>query len=394
MVRGAMRRARVDPNSLRRRKITKLVSLMKRLGLEGLLLNRLENVRYSTDLNPVVSLWFQNSYSSFVSSDGSVVLLTVAGDYMHSKHYMPWVGDMRIMHTLGRADEVSAVLRQYVRAGRVGYDQLGYEERTSLGNACAGLELTNVGGEIAEERAVKLDEEITIMKEASRATEAAIRAALKCARPGMREYEIAAEAEFAARRIGAEGMSWSLATFSGVNTGLMLRHASDKIVRSGEFLILGYATIFRAYNTDITTTTIIGKPSREQKEVYTATYDSYLAALNKVRPGVNTLELHDEAERVIFERGYKKYTFSQLQPILHGVGLNVYEPPWAPEPGRREPSMKLRKGHVIAIEPSITVFDKPKVGGCRIGETIAVTENGYQLLTDGKPDTHGILYEN
>ena len=123
---GATRR--IDLGSFRAKKIKKLVGLMKREGLDALYLNRIENVRYSTDLRPVVSMWFQNSYSSVVTSTGDVVLLTVAGDYMHSKYYMPWINDMRIMHTSGRPEEVSAVFRDY-KSWRVGYDQLGYEER-------------------------------------------------------------------------------------------------------------------------------------------------------------------------------------------------------------------------------------------------------------------------
>jgi Xaa-Pro aminopeptidase len=383
----------IDWDSLRRKKIRKLRALMKKEGLDALLLNRIENVRYSTDLRPVVSMWFQNSYSAVVTSGGGVTLLTVAGDYMHFRHYMPWITDMRIMHNLGRADEVAAVLKDH-KCSRVGYDQLGYEDREALEKAAPGVELTSLGGKIAEERAVKLDEEIELMKEASKSTEAAIRAALRCAKPGMREFEIAAEAEFAARRMGAEGMSWGLATFSGVNTGLMLRHDSDKRVRSGEFLILGYATIYKGYNTDITTTTIIGRPNEAQRSLYTATYDAFIGALKATRPGASTLQIHEAAERVIVERGYGRYSFSHLQPILHGVGVNVYEPPWSPEPGRKRPSMKLKPGHVLAIEPCITLYDNLKVGGCRIGETLVVTKTGYSLLTDGKPGTHDALYEN
>lgn len=382
---------KIDWESFRRRKTKKLTSLMKKEGLDALLLNRIENVRYSTDLRPVVSMWFQTSYSSVVTSGGDVVLLTVPGDYMHSRYYMPWVKDLRQMHTAGRADEIAAVFKDY-KSWRVGYDQLSFEDREHLERAAKGVELVGVGASIAEERAVKLDEEIALMREASRVTEASIRAALAKARPGLREFEIAAEAEFAARKRGAEGMSWGLATFSGLNTGLMLRHDSDKVVRSGEFLIMGYATIYMGYNTDVTTTTIVGKPTNAQKAVYAATYDSFEAGLDAARPGASTLAVHDASEKVIVESGYGKYSFSRLQPILHGVGMNVYEPPWSPEPGRREPSMKLRPGHVLAIEPCITVYDDLKVGGCRIGETLLITETGHEVLTNGRPDTHDILY--
>ena len=378
--------------SFRRRKIRKLISFMKKEGLDGLLLNRIENVRYATDFRPVVSMWFQNSYSAFVTSRGDVVQLTVAGDYRRAKHYMPWIEDMRIMHTAGRANELARLFSDYVRDGRIGYDTLSFEEHQALEKECGHTELVSVGGRVAEERAVKLPEELVIMREASKVTEEAIRAALRFAKPGLREYQVAAEAEHAARRLGAEGMSWSLATFSGPNTGLMLRHDSDRVVRTGEFLIMGYATIYRGYNTDITTTTIIGKPTNEQRKVYTATYDAFEAALKMVRAGVETRELHIEAERVIKEHGYEKYSFSHLQPILHGVGLNVYEPPWSPEPGRSEPTTKLVAGHTLAIEPCLALYDNLKVGGCRIGESLAVTENGYELLTNGKPETHADLY--
>ena len=384
---------RIDWEAFRKKRIRKLTSFMKKEGLDALLLNRIENVRYSTDLRPVVSIWFQTSYSSVVTSDGSVVLLTVPGDYMHFRHYMPWIEDIRVMHTLGRAADIAAVLKDR-KSWRVGYDQLGYEERAALEKAAPGVELVSAGGRVAEVRAVKLDDEIKLMAEASKVTEAAIRAALKSARPGKREFEIAADAEYAARRLGAEGMSWGLATFSGLNTGLMLRHDSEKRVRSGEFLILGYATIFKGYNTDITTTTVIGRPTAAQRSLYTATYDAYQAALKAARPGATTLEIHEAAERVIVESGYGKYSFSHLQPILHGVGLNVYEPPWSPEPGMSEPSMRLRPGHVLAIEPCITLYDDLKVGGCRIGETLAITEDGHRLLTNGKPDSHELLYKS
>jgi Xaa-Pro aminopeptidase len=384
---------RIEWDTFRTKKLRKLVRLMKREGLDALYLNRIENVRYSTDLRPVVSMWFQNSYSSVVTAAGDVILLTVAGDYMHSKHYMPWIKDMRIMHTLGRAEEVSAVFSDH-KCRRVGYDQLGFEDHRALEAASSGIELVNVGGKVADERAVKLDEEVLLMGDASKVTEASVRAALASARPGMREYEIAAEGEYAARKMGAEGMSWGLATFSGLNTGLMLRHDSEKIVRSGELLILGYATIYKGYNTDITTTTIVGKPSKGQRDIYTATYDSFRAALKATRPGATTLEIHEAAEKVIVESGYGAYSFSRIQPVLHGVGLNVYEPPFSPEPGKKQPSVKLRPGHVLAIEPAITLYDNLKVGGCRIGETLLVTETGYRLMTNGKPDTHEFLYEN
>src|SRR5262249_13413761 len=156
--------------------------LMQKEGLDGLYLNRIENVRYSTDARPVVSIWFQNSYSSIVTSRGDVVLLTVAGDYMHFKHYMTWMEDIRIVHGIGRADEVKKIFMDH-GLKKIGYDSLSLEEYRALGSASPGLELVGIGARIAEERAVKFEEEIALMRQASKVTEASVRSALKSVKP-------------------------------------------------------------------------------------------------------------------------------------------------------------------------------------------------------------------
>ena len=69
---------------------------------------------------------------------------------------MPWIEDMRILHTTRRANELAELFRDYVRNGRIGYDTLSFEDYQSLKNEAGGTELLSVGGRIAEERAVKL----------------------------------------------------------------------------------------------------------------------------------------------------------------------------------------------------------------------------------------------
>ena len=202
----------------------------------------------------------------------------------------------------------------------------------------------------------------------------------------MREYEIAAEGEYRREEDGSRG---DVLVARDVRRP---EHGPDDAARLGqgrEERRVPHPRICDDLQGDTTQTSrrrrSSGSPSAAQKRLYTATYDAYSAALKATRPGATTLELRDAAEEVVDEYGYSQYSFSRIQPILHGVGMNVYEPPWAPEPGMDEPSAELKAGHVIAIEPCITLDDNLEVGGCRIGETILVTETGYELLTDGKP---------
>ena len=318
---------------------------MKKEGLDALYLNRIENVRYSTDLRPVVSMWFQNSYSSVVTSRGTSSSSRSRGTTCTRSTTCRGSDDMRIMHALGKGGGGRGGLPRLQGLARSATTSSASRTVMSLEAASKGVELVNVGAKVADARAVKLDEEVALMQRGLEGHRGVDQGGARMPQePGMREYEIAAEGEYAARKMGAEGMSWGLATFSGLNTGLMLRHDSDKIVRSGELLILGYATIFKGYNTDITTTTVIGKPSKGQRDIYTATYDSFRAALKATKPGATTLDIHEAAEKVIVERGYGAYSFSRIQPILHGVGMNVYEPPFSPEPGMKVPVREAQTG--------------------------------------------------
>ena len=90
-------------------------------------------------------MWFQNSYSSFVTAGGDLVVLTVAGDYTRAKHYMPWVDDMRVMHTSGRAEEIAKVFRDYSRAGG-GIRPARPGGFHALRQAAKGMQLVDVGG--------------------------------------------------------------------------------------------------------------------------------------------------------------------------------------------------------------------------------------------------------
>ena len=60
-------------------------------------------------------------------------------------------------------------------------------------------------------------------------------------------------------------------------------------------------------------------------------------------------------------------------PQGHGLGLNVHE-----APGVSPRAGKLRKGHVVTVEPGLYY---PGIGGCRIEDVVRVTKEGSELLS-------------
>ncbi|WP_255169706.1 M24 family metallopeptidase [Natrononativus amylolyticus] len=134
------------------------------------------------------------------------------------------------------------------------------------------------------------------------------------------------------------------------------------------------------YYGDMTRTFVRGEPSEEVRRRYDVTREAFEAALRTVEAGVTGADVHDAACDVIEEAGYETLRSDPatetgfIHSTGHGVGLDIHEQPSISPRGD-----ELEAGHVITIEPGI--YD-PAVGGVRIEDLVAVTENGYENLTE------------
>ncbi|MHB1908508.1 MAG: M24 family metallopeptidase [Nitrososphaerales archaeon] len=360
----------------------RIVSLLKKKRLDTLLLGQIENVRYVSGFRPVMSQWFRDSYLAILSPEGKVTLLVTSGDYERARCLLPWVDEIQMLVGSRRIESISNILRTVGRSQQIGYDSLEASDLRYLENRLPSSTFHLCSTEIDHVRSVKLKEELQLMEQGAKITEQAISLALDSAKPGIKECELSSRAEALARERGAEAVSWSFATFSGEHAGLMYRHDTTKKIKEGEFLILGYATIYEGYNTDITATTVVGGTARRtQKEIFGAVYHAYNICMDSAKPGTKTLDLSKLAASVIAQHGIKaRNSFVSFQPLIHGLGMNVYEPPFSPDPGYREPNQTLQEGNVFAIEPAVAFFDKPSLGGVRIGETVVLTRSGVKVI--------------
>jgi Xaa-Pro aminopeptidase len=133
------------------------------------------------------------------------------------------------------------------------------------------------------------------------------------------------------------------------------------------------------YHGDMTRTFLKGRASDAQRSLVTAVRDAQLAALKKIRAGVNGHDVHAAASQIFASRGYEtkhtdKGSVGFFHGTGHGLGLAIHETPRVSTVDYR-----LKKGSVVTVEPGLYY---PGLGGCRIEDVVQVTSDRPKMLSD------------
>jgi Xaa-Pro aminopeptidase len=224
---------------------------------------------------------------------------------------------------------------------------------------------------VAPLRQLKDEDELALMIEAALTGCKLFEQILGFIRPGLAEFEVAAEIEHQARLLGAEGMSFETIVASGVRSALPHGRATAARLPRRGFVTLDFGVILNGYCSDMTRTVHLGKPNANERAAYEAVLEAQEAAVAAVAAGVSCAEV-DETARSVLRRAGLAEAFSHSTG--HGLGLEIHEPPRI---GAGE-TARLHAGMVITIEPGVYLADR---FGIRIEDMVAVTRTGGQVLT-------------
>jgi len=238
-------------------------------------------------------------------------------------------------------------------------------------NLPSGLRLRDASPMIERERMVKDEDEIEKIRAAVLLGASLFDVALKTIRPGVKEVEVAAEMEYAARCAGAEAMSFETIIAAGPRSALPHGRASDAPIPASGFVVCDFGVILAGYCSDMTRTVHVGQPSAEVRRIYQAVKDAQEAAVAAVKPESPVGKVDDVARKLLHNNGLGKcFTHS----TGHGVGLEIHEPPRIAVKQKE----RLQPGMVITIEPGVYISGE---GGVRIEDMVLVTEDGCEVLT-------------
>ena len=221
---------------------------------------------------------------------------------------------------------------------------------------------------LSESRLIKEDGELELLKKACDISIEGHLAAMKFTKPGIYEYQVAAEMEKTFYHLGAERLGYNSIVAGGENACILHYATNREELLGGQLLLIDAAAEYGMYSADITRTfPINGKYSTEQKAVYSEVLKAQDLGIEMVTPQNTMQEVHKATIASISESLVNlglvpqsvEDTISMMhyfQFFMHGtghwLGLDVHDA------GSNELNSKPRKfssGMVTTIEPGIYV---------------------------------------
>lgn len=305
-------------------------------------------------------------YSAFlVPVEGQTILISPLG-YRADKV----VGvDRAKVDTNFDRDLVSALSESHLDRGKLalaGSDIMPAVYVNELNRVFPELSLRFVDDFVAEQRMIKSENELKLIREASKVADKAVRVALESIGPGLTESAIGSVARKAAMEAGADYVVRDRIQ-SGPEIGtLRWPFASQRKVRKGELVSIDFVGWVKAYGFDILRMGCVGRPSTEQRMLIERAGEATKAMSESLSDGCSIEASMEQLKR--FERNRMR-----IEPFGHAIGLEIVENPYL----LRSVRGTVKKNMVFCVEPVI----RTAKGWASIENEIVVTDSKPEVLT-------------
>lgn len=234
------------------------------------------------------------------------------------------------------------------------------------------------GGLVEKARLIKSDAEIGYIRQAARAAQAGMKAAIEAIAPGKTENDIAAEVYRATLQAGSEYPGSPPYVVSGERSGLPHGTWEGRVLRPGDILFLEHSGCVKRYSAAMMRNCFLGKPPDVVRRYAEIVLEGLGKAIDTIRPGVTSGEVDAACRQTILGAGFNDYT--------HETGYSIgvaYPPGW-----NESHIMNLHPGDPTVLEPNMVFHLVPSLiiheiqGHVGFSDTVVVTEDGCEVLTD------------
>lgn len=348
----------------RRNRIALLQDVMKREGVEAVLVECAVNRRYLTYVDTSAGVLL-------VTAEDAVFLV----DFRYIEKARKECVGCEVMlcsdFTVGIQQILSGRGVQEVLIERERISLMRYEELTGT---CTGQRFStdkSAGALIEELRKIKDPYELSCFRLAQKIGDEAFLHMLDVIRPGRMESELKMELGTYMVKLGSQNYGMNFITSAGIKTSLPHGGSGDAQVQKGDFVMMDFGGTIDGYSSDMTRTVAVGSVTDEQREVYEHVKQAQLKALATIKPGVTGQAVDKTARDYIYGKGY---TGCFGHGLGHSLGLEIHENPRCSEICTEV----LRPGMMMTVEPGIYLEGR---FGVRIEDMGVVTEDGFDNMT-------------
>jgi Xaa-Pro dipeptidase len=226
-------------------------------------------------------------------------------------------------------------------------------------------------------RMIKDEHELELMRLASAATLKVYEAVYRALQPGMTQNQVSRLIDAAYRRVGFPGEA---SVQAGEYTALPHGSITPQTIRDGTIIMIDDGCSVEGYQSDITRTFVLGKPTAKMNTVFDVVKRAQTAALRAARPGVALESIDTAARTVVTDAGYGpgfKYFSHRLG---HGMGMDGHEWPYLVKNNMFgwDRALSAQPGMVFSDEPGIYIRGE---FGVRLEDDMYITGDGAKLFT-------------
>jgi len=216
---------------------------------------------------------------------------------------------------------------------------------------------------------VKDDSELQALRTAIEITDKVFEEVSRLIKIGVSEKQIALEI---AKRYWqlAEGEAFDTIVASGPNSALPHYQPANRKFKKGDFVVIDTGAKYAGYHADMTRTVVIGEASKKHHEIYDIVKKSQQAGIDAAKAGVACKAVDDATREVITEAGYGE---NYIHSAGHGIGLEIHTYPRFSQ----QSEDILQENNVMTVEPGIYLSDW---GGVRIEDDIWVKKERSEVL--------------
>ena len=227
-------------------------------------------------------------------------------------------------------------------------------------------------------RMIKSPTELALMQRANDMTIAAYRAGLSTLRADMTQGDLRDNINAAFHAVGGDGgsVSASFGQYSAFPHGSI----TPQKLKEGDVVQIDGGCSVDGYQSDITRTTVFGKPTQRQIDVWNLEKRAQAAAFAAAKPGTPCEAVDAAARKVIVDAGFgPDYKTPGLPHRTgHGIGLDGHE--WT----------NLVRGNKTKLEPGMCFSDEPMVAiygefGIRLEDCFYMTPEGPRTFSKPSP---------